>query len=109
MQADLEKPGYRHIIFKPLPAGDITFVRYYNQTPYGRAGIMWKKENSVFTVDITVPVGCEATLYLPLMKNGHVSEGDGRIEISGPDLMLSETESYRIVEIKSGDYRFISS
>jgi alpha-L-rhamnosidase len=108
MQPDPEKPGYKHIIFKPQPAGDITFVRYYNQTPYGRAGIMWKKENSVFTADITVPAGSEATLYLPLMKNGHVSEGAGKNEFPGSNLMLTDTEGYRIVKIQSGEYHFVS-
>jgi alpha-L-rhamnosidase len=45
MNTDSSQPGYKHIIFKPQPAGDLTYVKYYNQTPYGEAGIFWKKEN----------------------------------------------------------------
>jgi alpha-L-rhamnosidase len=35
MNTDPSQPGYSNIIFKPQPAGDVTFASYANETPYG--------------------------------------------------------------------------
>ena len=43
MNTDPSQPGYRNIIFKPQPAGDVTFASYANETPYGVAAVNWKK------------------------------------------------------------------
>ena len=43
MNTDPSQPGYRNIIFKPQPAGDVTFASYANETPNGRAAVNWKK------------------------------------------------------------------
>jgi alpha-L-rhamnosidase len=109
MEADPENPGYRHIIFRPQPAGDLTFVKYYNETSYGRAGITWVIENNLFSVDVTVPVGCTATLFIPLMPKGKITEGPGKTEYPGSDSIAGGEEGYRIVEIPSGIYHFVSS
>lgn len=66
MNVDENQPGYRHIIFKPMPCGDLTWAEYSNRTPYGEAGIRWELvDNGEISVEITVPVGCTATLYIP--------------------------------------------
>ena len=67
MNADPDQAGYRHIIFRPQPVDDLTFVKYYNQTVYGEAGIEWKNENQQFSMQVMVPVGSEATVYVPIM------------------------------------------
>ncbi|MCK5371935.1 MAG: hypothetical protein KAQ62_25415, partial [Cyclobacteriaceae bacterium] len=66
MKADPMQPGYRHIIFQPQFVDDLNFVTYSNITPYGEAGITWKQKDGKYTMDITVPVGSEATIYVPV-------------------------------------------
>ena len=89
MSADENNPGYRHIIFKPMPCGDVTWAEYSNVTPYGKAGIRWDLEPAVengasgaIKVAVTVPVGCTATLTMP---DGKVFDGigSGRHTFSG--------------------------
>ena len=43
MNVDPAQPGYRHIIVKPQPAGDLSFVSYANETPLGKASVRWKR------------------------------------------------------------------
>jgi alpha-L-rhamnosidase len=108
MNADSDAPGYRHILFRPQPAGDLSFVKYYNQTPYGKGGICWKNENQQFSEQVIVPVGCEATVYVPLMKGKEISES-GRAIVESDDIrVLREDEGYRIFTVKSGQYLFLS-
>ena len=66
MQADPASPGYKHIIFRPQPAGDVTWVSYGNRTPYGNAGIEWSRRNEAFEMEVMVPVGATATVYVPV-------------------------------------------
>ncbi len=65
MNVDPTQPGYRHIIFKPQPAGDLTFVSYANETPLGNASVKWEKNAGSFKLNVEVPVGSTATVYVP--------------------------------------------
>jgi alpha-L-rhamnosidase len=107
MIADPNEPGYKHVIFKPQPAGDLTFAKYYNQTSYGKAGISWEKENNQFSMEVKVPVGCTATVYVPASNGKTVSENGVPVADSNNIQDLGEENGYRIFEVKSGEYEFV--
>ena len=53
MSIDANKPGYKNIIFKPMPAGDIHYARYSNQTSYGDCrNLVEKGKRAVFDANI---------------------------------------------------------
>lgn len=106
MNADPEKPGYRHIIFRPQPVDDVKFAKYYNKTAYGDAGIYWKKENDSFQMDVTVPVGCYATVYIPAGENQEILESGRKISSSGVIEHEGYREGYQVVKVGSGNYSF---
>ncbi len=108
MNTDDENPGYRNIIFRPQPAGDISFTKYYNQTTYGKAGIEWTSENGEFSMKITVPVGCEATVYVLLMKDKKITESGKPVDKSEGTTFLRDENEYRLFSVDSGEYLFQS-
>lgn len=108
MNADPDQPGYKHIIFRPQPVDDVTFAKYFNQTPYGDAGIHWKNEDQQFIVQVTVPVGCEATVYVPVMKGKVITENGRSIAESKDVKFQKEVEGYQVFAVKSGRYEFVS-
>ena len=80
MMTDESAPGYRHIIFKPMPCGDLEWARYSKLTPYGKAGIRWDRgSEGDFRVEIVVPVGCTATLVLPDGRSKEFSSGRHKV------------------------------
>ncbi len=107
MNADPEKPGYRHIIFKPQPAGDLTFVKYSNQTSYGEAGIKWKKSNEEFSMEIDVPVSCSAKVYVPAEEGKTVFENGVSLTESKDIQFMGEENGYQLFVVKSGKYNFV--
>ena len=108
MNADPENPGYRHIIFRLQPVGDISFTSYSNLTPFGMAGINWKKESGKILMNITVPVGSTATVYVPAIQEADVKENGRKIGRSN-DITFSRMESgYAIYNVGSGNYSFES-
>jgi len=105
MQADPESPGYRHIVFKPQPPEGIDSVTYFNKTIYGNAGISWKKEGNRFLMDVKIPVGCEATVYVPVKGGLEVTFGD---DDSTGITYLSREGDYQVFKVQSGEYLFVS-
>ena len=108
MNTDHSQPGYRNVIFKPQPAGDVTFASYANETPYGRAAINWKKSANAFKLDIEVPVGSTATVYVPASKAEDVTESGKKIKNDNVMRFEKMENGYAIFNVGSGKYSFDS-
>jgi alpha-L-rhamnosidase len=104
MNYDEMSPGYRHIIFKPQPVAALTSARYTTTTSYGEGGIEWKQEDNQFTMDIIVPVGCTATVFVPTKEGQAVTLA---AEIDTDYVVKVEEEfGYTRYEVESGKYGF---
>ncbi len=105
MNADPEIPGYKHIIFKPQPAEGLEYVNYKNNTSFGISGISWKNEATQFQMEITVPVGSIATVYVPAEQLEDISENGGKPD---PALVkfLGMDGGYARFSVESGNYHF---
>ena len=68
------KPGMKEIEIRPRPVGDLTYVRASTQTLYGKVAVDWTRENGVFTLKVTIPVGCTARVFLPDEKEPKIVE-----------------------------------
>jgi len=107
MNADPENPGYRHIIFRPQPAGDLTFVNYSNKTSYGEAGIKWTKMDENFTMEITVPVGSYGSVYVPAKRADDITESEKPATGAEGVQFEKMQDGYAVFKVESGKYKFI--
>ena len=108
MNTDPLQPGYRNIIIKPRPAGDVTFASYSNETPNGMASVSWKKNADSFKLDIKVPVGSTATVYVPALNAKNVTE-NGKVISARSGVSFQKMENaYAIFTVGSGEYSFDS-
>ncbi|HEX6224151.1 MAG TPA: family 78 glycoside hydrolase catalytic domain [Chryseolinea sp.] len=108
LNTDPSQPGYRNIIFKPQPAGDVTFAVFENETPNGIAAINWKKNDNSFKVDIQVPVGSSADVYVPASKAENVTESGKKIKNDGVIRFEKMENGYAVFRVGSGKYSFDS-
>ncbi len=109
MNTDPEQPGYRHIIFRPQPADGISYAKYFNLTPFGNCSISWRKENGKFLLQIEVPVGSEATVFVPSNNSELILESGKKIKSkSGIEFIRSES-GYAVFKTGSGFYSFESN
>ncbi len=106
MNADPCQPGYRHIIFRPQIATGIEYASYSNDTPYGTAGIGWHKQDGRLIVDITVPVGAEASVYIPAFSEKEIKENGKKIKQSRHINFLKMDGGYAVYKVRSGNYSF---
>ena len=108
MNTDPGDPGYHHIIFKPRPAGDLSECSYSNLTQYGTASIDWKKKQGNFSMDIIVPIGSQATVYVPSKSPDGVKESGKKIKNKGVSFKTYEN-GYSIFSVGPGKYIFESN
>lgn len=90
-------PGFKKIIIKPQPAGDLTFAKGSYNSPYGPITSDWKIVNGKFNLKVNIPANTSAEIWVPL-KYGKVSGGK----------MLREEKGYGVFETGSGNYTFVS-
>ncbi len=61
---DETAPGFKHIIFKPVPDDRIDFVKGSVLSRHGEVKAEWRRENGKVTYTFTVPQGCTATAVI---------------------------------------------
>lgn len=65
LQIDESKPAYKHFIVRPTPVGDLKWASYSIETPRGKAAVKWELEDDEFCLEVLVPKGSSATVYMP--------------------------------------------
>jgi len=109
IKPDPERPGFKHIIMKPHPVGDLQFVRASHRSPYGMIRSEWQRTSGMFRWQVTIPPNTSATLFLPTADPGTVKEGK-RPASSVPGVkFLGGAAGRAVFEISSGRYEFTSS
>lgn len=108
IKADPDQPGFKHIIMKPTPVGDLTFVKATHNSPYGLISSEWHKDGNKFDWQVQIPANTTATICVPAKNIASVTE-DGQPISKSLDVQFLRTEDDRVVfEIGSGKYHFAS-
>jgi alpha-L-rhamnosidase len=99
-------PGFKTILMKPMPVGDLTFVKATHNSPYGLIASEWHRKgnygtpNFGFDWQIEIPANTTATVYVPATSLEN-------LKVKG--VKASRFENGRaIFELGSGKYHFIS-
>ncbi len=88
--------------------GDLTWVKCYHDSPYGRIVSNWKREDRKLTVEVTIPANTTATVYVPAKDAGSVSEsGKPAAKAAGVKFLRMENAA-AVYAVGSGTYRFES-
>jgi alpha-L-rhamnosidase len=72
---DPDRPGFQHIIIRPEPVGDLSFVEARYQSLYGEIVSSWSKDINAFSLNVTIPPNCRATVLLPTSNEFVTYEG----------------------------------
>jgi alpha-L-rhamnosidase len=99
-------PGFRQIVIRPQPLGDLRWARAEHLCPYGWIRTDWRIDAGRFTLDLTVPVGTTATVYVPAQKADAVTEGSMPAARAAGVRLLRFAEGAAVFAVGSGRYRF---
>jgi alpha-L-rhamnosidase len=104
---DAERPGFKHIVLRPRPVGDLRFVKAWHESPYGQIRSEWKIENGAFHWQFTVPPNTTATAFVPGAAAGITESGKPASGSTGVRFVRSEPGA-AVYEVGSGSYTFAS-
>jgi alpha-L-rhamnosidase len=108
IKSDPEQPGFKHIVMRPEPVGDLQFVKASHRSPYGLIASDWQKKDGVFRWSITVPANTTATVYVPAKSAESVTE-NGKPAVQADGVKLVRMENGRaVLSVGSGNYCFES-
>jgi alpha-L-rhamnosidase len=91
---DDAQPGFKHILMRPMPVGDLKFVKATHNSPYGLIASEWHRDGNKFDWQIEIPANTTATVTVPPGKTGRVLENGKPVAAT--------------LELGSGKYHLVS-
>jgi len=106
---DPEQPGYKHIVMRPRPGGDLTRATAELRSIYGPIRSAWTLDNGTFDWQIAIPPNATATVYIPTPEGATVRESGGpAAQALGVTFLRREADS-AVYKVAAGTYHFTAS
>lgn len=106
IEIDENIPGYKHIIIKPILADSLNFVKYSLRTPYGKTAVSWQKTQKSFDIQIIIPAGSTATIYLPVTNSENITENRKKLKKAIGISNLKRKSDCITFNLEQGNYYF---
>src|SRR5208282_6568112 len=96
-----DSAGFKNIVIKPQPVGDVTWVKASYNSIRGKIVSDWKRDGGGFTLNVSIPANTTAMVYVP-------TKSADAVKAEGATLLRMEN-GRAVFAIGSGDYKFVSS
>ncbi len=105
IRPDPEKPGFKNIIIKPQPGGEMNDVKASHESPYGTIRSEWMIENGTFTLSVSVPANTTANVFVPSTANSMTLNGK---TLAAPEKLEEPGLAYHFLKtsLGSGNHTF---
>lgn len=91
-------PGYREIVIRPRPGGDVTTARATFTSVYGPVSTRWRQRSGRFTLTCAVPPNTTAEVWIPTPAPDAVTRTHGTF--------LRQEDGCAVYRVGSGPHRF---
>jgi alpha-L-rhamnosidase len=98
--------GFDRVIIRPQPAGDLSWVNASYDSVRGKIVSRWRREKGVLTLQVEIPPGVRAAVFVPVSNAASVAEGGKPAAQSEGVRLLREERSAAVFEVGSGHYAF---
>ena len=104
-----EGAGYKEIVVKPVPGGNLSFVNADYETNYGKVSSHWKADGGNFELDVEIPANTTATVYVPVHAGSKVTSDDKSVDDNSKRITDTSGLMYQQINVGSGIYHFMVS
>jgi len=108
IRTDKTNVGFKKIIMKPSLPDDLHFVTASYKSMHGLIASDWKKNDKNFEWAISIPANTSATVYIPAKSVSDVMESGKELSKAEGVQSVKWENGSAIVQIGSGQYKFIS-
>jgi alpha-L-rhamnosidase len=103
-----DRRAFKHLIMRPTPVGDLSYVKASYNSPYGKIESGWKISSGHFVWSITTPANSTATIYVPSNDAARVTESGKAAAKARGVTFVRAVDGAAVYEIGSGHYQFES-
>ncbi|MHC3467607.1 alpha-L-rhamnosidase [Streptomyces sp. 7R007] len=90
--------GYRRIVIRPRPGGQVTTARATFTSLYGPVSTRWRQRSDEFTLSCEVPPNTTAEVWIPTDRADRVEHTHGTF--------VRAQDGFAVFEVGSGSHRF---
>lgn len=99
INADPDQPGFKHVIIRPMPVADLTYVTAKTESMYGTICSAWKRgTDGSFVLEVTIPANTTGTVYVP-------ADAEGDVKVEGARFLRTDG-GCAVYAVGAGSYRF---
>ena len=98
---DENEPGFAHTILRPAVDSGMESASASHESMYGEVACYWANRDGKVSLNIKVPFGCHATLYLPKKYMNTLTENGKPAYLLGA---FTENDKEFSVDLVSGEY-----
>ncbi len=109
IRPDPDAPGFKNVIIKPQPAGDLSWASVTHNSMYGTIASDWRIEDGgEFTLRVDVPPNTTATVHLPHGGEPGVQITEGGIALEQVEGVITVNGSPHetVCNVAAGQYEF---
>ena len=110
IRPDPAAPGYKKIIIRPTPVGDLTWARARYESAHGTIRSGWTKEaDGKLSLEVVIPPNTTATVFVPASTAASVTEGGVPLDKAVGVKLLGQEAGCVVLAVESGTYSFSST
>ncbi|TCD01839.1 family 78 glycoside hydrolase catalytic domain [Pedobacter psychroterrae] len=102
-------PGFKKMVIKPQPAGDLKHAEGSYTSPYGKIGSSWVITDQQFKLNVEIPVNTTAEIWVPLKYGEQITESGKSISAVEGVVLQRKENGYAVIQAGSGIYSFVAS
>jgi len=102
-------PGFKRIIIKPQPAGDLTMAKGSFNSVYGKITSGWEIIGKHFNLKVEIPVNTSAEIWIPLKYGTDITESGKPISEITDIQFVKKEKDYTVYRVGSGIYSFLTN
>jgi hypothetical protein len=99
-------PGFRKFSVKPATVGGLEWAKVDYDSVAGRIQSKWSRQGGTLKLEVTVPVGATATVYVPAKNAAAVTESGKPADKAEGVRFLRDENGRAVYEVSSGKYIF---
>jgi alpha-L-rhamnosidase len=108
IQADPNAVGFDKIVIHPQIVDGLDWVKASHESIHGQIVSEWQQNDNDFNLNISIPVNCTATVYLPAINQESITANGEDVRKTEDVKFLKMENNHAILSVGSGNYSFES-
>ncbi|MBN2024866.1 MAG: glycoside hydrolase family 78 protein [Pirellulales bacterium] len=106
---DETQPGFKHFLVRPLPVGNLKWVKARYDSIRGPIESRWEIADGRITLRVVVPANTMVTVYVPTRDPAKVTEGGQPVDsVAGIRRLDEKPADAAAFEVEPGTYEFVA-